>query len=50
MEDNTGTMIKLTSRNYTIWNSKIEDILFYKDMYDLEEKREAKPNNVMAED
>jgi hypothetical protein len=34
MEENTGTMIKLTSTNYTIWKPKMEDILYYKDMYD----------------
>jgi hypothetical protein len=47
---NTGTMSKLTSTNYSIWKPKMEDILYYKDMYDLVEKGDTKPDKVTDED
>ena len=53
MEENngsTGTMIKLTSTNYSIWKPKMEDILYYKDMYDPVEKGDTKPDKVTDED
>lgn len=43
-------MIKLTSINYSIWKPKMEDILYYKDMYDPVEKGDAKPDKVTDED
>ena len=50
MEENTGIMIKLTATNYSIWKPKMEDILYYKDLYDPVEKGEAKPDNITADD
>jgi len=53
MEENTGntsTMIKLTSTNYSIWNPKMEDILYCKDMYDPVEKGDTKPYKMTDED
>jgi len=41
MGDNDGarTMIKLECTNYSIWKSRMEDLLFCKDLYDpIEEK------------
>lgn len=32
---NTSTMICLSASNYSIWKSKMEDILYCKDLYDL---------------
>jgi gag-polypeptide of LTR copia-type/GAG-pre-integrase domain/Zinc knuckle len=32
-ESNSGTMIKLTSSNYDIWKSRMEDLLYCKDAY-----------------
>ena len=50
MEENTGTIIKLTSTNYSIWKPKMQDILYYKDMYDPVEKGDTKPHKVPDED
>lgn len=33
-EENSGTMIKLTSSNYLIWKSRIEYLLYCKDAYE----------------
>ena len=35
-------MIKLTTANYSIWKPKMEDILYYKDLYDPVEKERNK--------
>jgi hypothetical protein len=32
-ESNSGTMIKLISSNYDIWKSRMEDLLYCKDVY-----------------
>ena len=50
MEENTSTIIKLTSRNCSIWKSKTEDILYCKDMYDPVEKGDTEPYKVTNED
>ena len=34
--------IKLTAANYSMWKPKMEDILYYKDLYDLMEKGRSK--------
>jgi len=39
-------MIKLTSTNYSIWRSRMEVILYCKDMYDLVEKGDTEPDKV----
>ena len=38
-------MIKLSASNYAIWKPRIEDILYYKDLYDPIEGDEAKPTD-----
>ena len=43
-------MIKLIVANYSIWKPKMEDILYYKDLYDPVEKGEAKLDNVIVDD
>lgn len=43
-------MIKLTSRNYFIWKSKTEDILYCKDTYDPAEKGDTEPDKITNED
>ena len=53
MEENIGntrTMIKLISTDYSILKPKMEDILYYKDMYDPVEKGDTKPDKVTDED
>ena len=42
MENTFGTMMKLTSPNYSIWKPKMEDILYCKDLYDPIEGDSAK--------
>ncbi|CAL1401497.1 unnamed protein product [Linum trigynum] len=34
IDDSSGAMIKLTSSNYSIWKPQMEDILFFKDLYE----------------
>ena len=34
MEYTSGTMIKLSASNYSIWKSMIEDVLYCKDLHD----------------
>ena len=43
MEDNAGIMCKLTASNYSIWKPKMEDILYCKDLFDLIEFGNDKP-------
>ena len=43
-------MIKLTATKYSILKSKMENILYYKDLYDPAEKEDAKPNNMTMDD
>ena len=33
MEESSGAMIKLNSSNYSIWKSRMEDVLYTKDLY-----------------
>jgi gag-polypeptide of LTR copia-type len=39
-------MIKLTNNNWQIWKSKIEDILYCKDLYEPAERESAKPEEM----
>ena len=39
-------MIKLTTTNYSLWNSMIEDLLNCKDLYDLIEGDNAKSSDM----
>ena len=44
MEENiTWAMIMLSSINYALWKSQMEDILFCKDLYNPLENKRAKP-------
>lgn len=40
---------QLHATNYSIWKPKMEDIPFYKDVYDPVEKRDTKSDNVTVE-
>ena len=41
-ESTFGTMMKLTSPNYSIWKPKMEDILYCNNLYDPIESDSAK--------
>ena len=43
MEDFAGTMIKLSASNYSIWKSKMEDLLYCRDLFDPIKLGAAKP-------
>jgi hypothetical protein len=45
MESN-NTMIKLTSSNWQIWKSKMEDILYCKDLYEPVEGNSSKLKDI----
>ncbi|PKI37165.1 hypothetical protein CRG98_042444, partial [Punica granatum] len=45
MEESTGSMFKLNATNYSIWKSRMEDLLFYRDLYDPIEGDSAKPKD-----
>ena len=42
----SGLMIKLTTMNYSLWKSMMEDILNCKDLYDPIEGDNYKPNDM----
>ena len=43
MDENQGpNMVKLNSKNYSIWKTRMEDMLYSKDLYDLVEGENAK--------
>jgi hypothetical protein len=44
----SSTMIKLTNNNWHIWKSKMEDILYCKDLYEPVEGESAKPEEMTA--
>ena len=44
MEENSlGAMIMFSTMNYAMWKSRMEDILFYMDLYDYLENKRDKP-------
>ena len=45
-ESYSGPMIKLTATNYSLWKSMMKDFLNCKDLYDLIEGDNAKPNDM----
>ncbi|PKI52798.1 hypothetical protein CRG98_026798 [Punica granatum] len=45
MEESKGSMFKLNITNYSIWKSRTEDLLFYRDLYDPIEGDSAKPKD-----
>ena len=45
-ESYSGPMIKLTTTNYSLWKSMIEDLLDCKDLYDPIEGDNAKPDDM----
>jgi hypothetical protein len=46
--EGSSTMIKLTNNNWQIWKSKMEDILYCKDLYEPVEGESAKPEEMAA--
>ena len=45
-----GSMIKLNPSNFTIWKPWMEDILYYKDLFDPIALKGVKPEEVKDED
>ncbi|PKI48889.1 hypothetical protein CRG98_030737 [Punica granatum] len=45
MEESTGSMFKFNATNYSIWKSRMEDLLFCRDLYDPIEGDSAKPKD-----
>lgn len=45
MKEIGGTIFKLNDLNYSIWKSWVEDLLFYKDLYDPIEEDLARPKD-----
>ena len=43
MEEVGSGMIKLTSSNYSVWNTRIEDILYCKELFEPIERKDYKP-------
>ena len=43
MEEVGSGMIKLTGSNYSIWKTRIEDILYCKELFELIERKDYKP-------
>ncbi|PKI43124.1 hypothetical protein CRG98_036503 [Punica granatum] len=43
--ESTGSMFKLNAINYSIWKSRMEDILFCRNLYDPSEGNSAKPKD-----
>ncbi|PKI40027.1 hypothetical protein CRG98_039597 [Punica granatum] len=43
MEESTGSMFKLNATKYSIWKSRMEDLLFCRDLYDPIEGDSTKP-------
>ncbi|KAL9409064.1 hypothetical protein AB3S75_047449 [Citrus x aurantiifolia] len=46
MEESSAFMIKLKSWNYGIWKSRIEDLLYMKDLHEPIEGDEVKPADI----
>jgi gag-polypeptide of LTR copia-type len=44
--EGSSTMIKLTNNNWQIWKSKMEDILYCKDLYEPVKGESAKPEEM----
>ena len=47
MEYTSGTMIKLSASNYSIWKPMIEDVLYCKDLHDPIEGDSAKLSSML---
>ena len=43
MEEVGSGMIKLTSSNYSVWNTRMEDILYCKELFEPIERKDYKP-------
>ncbi|XP_047340702.1 uncharacterized protein LOC124944484 [Impatiens glandulifera] len=48
--EGSSTMIRLTNNNWQIWKSKMEDILYCKDLYEPVEGDSAKPKEMAEAD
>jgi hypothetical protein len=47
MEYTSGTMIKISASNYSIWKPMMEDVLYCKDLHDPIEGDNAKPSSML---
>ncbi len=45
-ESSTGSMIKLTASNFSIWKPRMEDLLYCKDLFDPVLGDEGRPSTV----
>jgi hypothetical protein len=50
MEESSSSMVKLTASNYSIWKTRMEDILYCKDLFDPIEMEGVKPISTTNED
>ena len=50
VENNLGVMMMLSTINYSLWNPRMEDILFCKDFYDPFENKGDKPTMTKNEE
>ena len=48
MEDSFGGMFKLTNVNYSVWKSKMRDVLVCKDLWLSVQYDKTKPDNINA--
>jgi hypothetical protein len=44
MEESSNSMVKLTASNYSIWKTRMEDILYCKELFEPIELNRVKPN------
>jgi transposase InsO family protein len=50
MEESSSSMVKLTASNYSIWKTRMEDVLYCKDLFDPIEMEGVKPISTTNED
>jgi hypothetical protein len=44
MEESSNSMVKLTTSNYSIWKTRMEDILYCKELFEPIDLNGVKPN------
>jgi hypothetical protein len=44
MNESSNSMVKLTASNYSIWKTRMEDILYCKELFELIELKGVKPD------
>jgi hypothetical protein len=50
MEESSNSMVKLTASNYSIWKTRMEDIMHCKELFDPTELKGVKPVAVTNND